>query len=485
MIWIHKSLFRRLLISYLVTVLLGLGVVGISISSFTKAHIYDATKQELIRKAKNVNLAIQDTPIPNEKTQGLLAFLDQSFDTRIWVFDKSGKIISTSMKDEVFIGKSIARTIVDQVLEGKNVTTELDNKFEGLDKPMLSVVVPWGKKDRIFGGIVLHAPVEGINEMFGYLRETILWATLVGVLLSTIMVSYLSWSISRPLRKIEQTTVEIGMGNYSKRVSINNPDEIGDLAQTINTLAEKLEFVEKEREQTEKVRSDFLANISHELRTPLTAMQGFLEALQDGLVEGEDSRQKYYQVMHQEALHLNRLVDDLMDLVKLENHEVTLYRAPLNLNDVLEKLRFTFFDEAAVKNTTITLDVEPGLPKVYADKDRMMQICKNLVKNAVKFTQDGSIHIRATQENNHVLLQVQDSGIGISETDLERIWERFFKSDRGRSKANKGTGLGLAIVKRLVELHNGEISVQSKLGQGTTFIVSLPIAEESELKQAQ
>ncbi|MBP1934095.1 sensor histidine kinase [Ammoniphilus resinae] len=475
--WINKSLFRRLLVSYLVIVLFGLGAVGFAISYFAKDHFYDVTQEELVRKAKNVNLAIQDLPLPNQEVQNLLAFFDQSFDTRIWLFDRSGKIVASSMEDEVFIGKSVAESMVSKVLKGKQVVSELE-QFEGLDKPMLSVVVPWGKKDMIYGGIVLHSPVEGINKTFGFMRETTLWVTLLGVLITTAMVSYLSWSISLPLRKIERTAVEIGTGNYNQRVSISNPDEIGDLAQTINKLAAKLQTVEQDRERQEKIRTDFIANISHELRTPLTAMQGFLEALQDGLVEGEESRQKYYQVMYQESLHLNRLVDDLMDLVKLENEEVTLYKAPVDLGEVLKKVSFTLEEEASEKATELKLSIpEESLPMVFADKDRVVQIFKNLLKNAVKFTENGEIRLQAKSEGDFVRVDVADTGIGISEGDLDRIWERFFKVDRGRSKANKGTGLGLSIVKKLTELHDGRISVKSSLGEGTTFSVWLPKAE--------
>jgi len=474
--WINKSLFRRLLVSYLITVLVGLGAVGFAISYFAKDHFYDVTQEELARKAKNVNLAIQDLPYPDQQVQNLLAFFDQSFNTRIWLFDRTGKIVASSMEEEVFIGKSVAESMVSKVLEGKQVLSELE-QFEGLDKPMLSVVVPWGKKDMIYGGIVLHSPVEGINKTFGFMRETTLWVTLLGVLVTTAMVSYLSWSISLPLRKIERTAMEIGTGNYNQRVSINNPDEIGDLAQTINKMADKLQAVEQDRERQEKIRTDFIANISHELRTPLTAMQGFLEALQDGLVEGEDSRQKYYQVMYQESQHLNRLVDDLMDLVKLENEEVTLYKAPVDLAEVLKKVSFTFKPEAAEKLTELKLFLDEDSLLIFADKDRVMQIIKNLIKNAVKFTENGEICIRAKTEGKFVRMEVADTGIGISEDDIDRIWERFFKVDRGRSKANKGTGLGLAIVKKLVELHDGRITVESKLGQGTTFIVWLPRAD--------
>ncbi|MBO8172335.1 MAG: HAMP domain-containing protein [Bacillaceae bacterium] len=470
-----SNLFVRLLVSYLVTVLLGLGVSGLFMSFFTKEFIYETKQEELLRKAKQVNGALQDSNRIDEGKLSLLSFLDRSFEARIWVFNNNGEIIATSMKDEVFIGKSIHPSIVDKVKNGKDVIQELNSStFEGLDKPMLSVVVPWGKQDELYGGIVLHAPIEGITEAFSNMRETILWATLFGILLSTVMVSYLSWSISRPLKKIERTAAEIGMGNYDRRVEIESTAEIGDLAQTINTLAEKLEAGEKERRRLDQIRNDFFANISHELRTPLTAMQGFLEALQDGLIEDEDARQRYYQAMYQETMHLNRMVNDLMDLIKLENHDLVLSRVPVDVEALLQKVAWMFQQEAKQKKSRIMVQVPSSLPRVYGDRDRVFQIIQNLVKNAVKFTEEGQVTLSAEEDGKYIKIMVRDTGIGISEDDLTRIWERFFKVDRVRTKKNDGTGLGLSIVKQLVELHDGKIEVQSEPGVGTVFTVWLP-----------
>ncbi|MGG3886824.1 sensor histidine kinase [Brevibacillus panacihumi] len=472
MLGMSKSIFRRLLFSFLATVLLGLGVSGIMISMSAREYFYDAKKEELLRMAKNVNAAILERPRVDKKLLDILEEKDKTYDTRIWLFNQEGKIVATSMKDEVFTGKSVAVSIADNVLHGKNAVTEL--QIEGLDDPMLSVSVPWGEGEKIYGGIILHAPLEGIERTFAQMRETILWATLFGVLLSTAMVSYLSWSISRPLRTIERTAAEIGRGNYAERVQVHTSDEINDLAQTINTMAEKLEKVEQERHHLEQVRNDFLANVSHELRTPLTAVQGFLEALQDGLVEEEEARQKYYAVMYSETMQINRLVDDLMDLMKLENNEVTLAKFPVDVKELLGKIAFSFHPEAEEKGIRLEVDVPDELPKIYADRDRVAQIIKNLVKNALKFTEEGEIRLSATAEEQYVRIRVTDTGVGISADDLNRIWERFFKVDRGRSKKNKGTGLGLAIVKELVELHDGKCSVESVPGEGSTFTVWLP-----------
>lgn len=478
---INKSIFRRILFSSMLTVLLGLCVVGLIISLLTKSYIIDSKEDELLRKAKKVNLAIQNVKVLDESVKELLVFYDQSFETRIWIFDLQGKIAATSAKDEVYIGKSVDASIVSKVKKGENVISDM--QFEGMKESMLSVVVPWGKDNQVFGGVILHAPVTGMNETITNLRETILWGTLFGLLLSAVIASYLSWTISQPLQQIDRVAAKIGMGDYSERIRIESKDEIGDLAGTINHMVEKLEIVDLEKKKQEQIRQDFLANVSHELRTPLTAMQGFLEALQDGLID-ESAKPRYYNIIYNETLHMNRLVDDIMDLIKLENNEIILARSPVDVGTLATQVAFKFMPEAAAKGTSIEVETSDSMPKAYADLSRLEQILNNLIKNAIKFTENGRIVIRAAYEEPYIRFVISDTGIGISPDDQEMIWERFFKVDRSRSKKNAGTGLGLAIVRELVVLHEGKIEVQSEIDKGTTFDVWIPSVELAQNEKA-
>ncbi|WP_166244371.1 sensor histidine kinase [Paenibacillus turpanensis] len=474
---INRSIFRKLLFSFTATVLLGLCAVGLLLSYYTKDYITESKKAELLRQAKKINLSLQNMPVMDEDAKQLLMFFDQSFDTRIWVFDEMGQIVATSSKEEVYVGKSVDPSIVRKVSKGEDAVLNL--QFEGLKETMLSVSVPWGKGNVVYGGIVLHAPITGISETITYLRETILWVTLFGLVVSITMASVISWTISRPLRAIDMAAAKIALGDYSERLEIKSKDEIGDLAETINHMVEKLAKIDAEKRKLESVRSDFLANVSHELRTPLTAMQGFLEALQDDLIE-ETGRAKYYEIMYNETLHMNRLVDDMLDLMKMENNEITLFKTGADMEALMQKSVFKFGPEANERGTELQLRVERGLPKAYADPDRVEQIFNNLITNAVKFTENGVITLSAVKDGRDIVIRVEDTGEGISAEDQEMIWERFFKVDRGRSKKYGGTGLGLAIVKRLVELHDGTISVHSELGRGTTFEVRIPSLEGRE-----
>ncbi|TBL70334.1 HAMP domain-containing protein [Paenibacillus thalictri] len=468
---LNRSIFLRLLFSSMLTMLLGLCAVGLLVSFFTKDYFTEFKKEELLRKAKKVNLAMQNTSTLNEDSKDLLLFFDQSYDTRIWLFDRNGKIVATSSQDEVSIGKAVDPSVVKKVTSGESAVLRMQP--ETITQPTLAVVVPWGKDDKVYGGIVLHTPITGVKETIRGLRETILWASLFGIVLSAGIAAYLSWSISRPIQMIDRSASRIGMGDYSERIRISSKDEIGDLAATLNKMAEKLEQTDREKKKSEQIRTHFLANVSHELRTPLTAIQGFLEALQDGLIE-ETGRQKYYSILYNETLHMSRLVDDLLDLIRLENEEVSLALIPLDVGPMLEKAAFKFAPEAADKETSLIVWVEDDVPKMFADYDRIEQILNNLIKNAVKFTERGQIRIAADKDGDYVRLTVADTGRGIPERDRELIWERFFKADSGRSDTKKGTGLGLSIVKELVKLHNGTVTVESAVDQGTMFTIRIP-----------
>jgi signal transduction histidine kinase len=365
-------LFRRLLVGYLVTVILGLGLMGTVISILTTNYITDAKLEEMLRQARRVNAAIQGDHQVTQKMKETLLFLDAAFDTRIWVFNNEGKIIASSSTEEVFIGREISSEIVQQVLNGHDVIKDLN--VEGLSEPMMSVIVPWGAEDHLYGGIVLYSPIEGIEATSRHLRETVLWAMLFAITVTTVMVSYLSWSISRPLRRIEQAANEIALGNYGMRVEEQSADEIGELAKSFNRMAEKLEHVEQERRMHEQKRDELLANVSHELRTPLTAMQGFLEALQDGLVQDEASKRRYYDVMYRETMHLNHMIDDMMDLIKLEKGDIKLNRYQIRVDELVDKVVFLLEGQAEEKGNVIEVKYQPDLPPLWADPYRLEQI---------------------------------------------------------------------------------------------------------------
>jgi two-component system phosphate regulon sensor histidine kinase PhoR len=224
----------------------------------------------------------------------------------------------------------------------------------------------------------------------------------------------------------------------------------------------------------EKMRSDFVTNVSHELRTPITSIKGFTETLLDGAMQDEDTCRNFLQIIYDESERLYRMIRDILDLSKIEQKRIPLTLERLNVHELIAGTITLLQDQLQRKQITLTM---PKKPEVWmiTDRDSLHQIVLNLVTNAIAYTPEGgSIQITAETDGVSVVLKVIDTGIGIPETDIQRIFERFYRVDKARSRDSGGTGLGLAIVKHLVENLNGQITVESAEGQGSTFTVTLP-----------
>ncbi|MGO4374066.1 sensor histidine kinase, partial [Paenibacillus sp. MCAF20] len=213
-----------------------------------------------------------------------------------------------------------------------------------------------------------------------------------------------------------------------------------------------------------------------ELKTPIAAVKGFAETLLGGVVKDEETARSFLQIIFDESDRLNRLIGDILELSKIESRRVPLIFSPIELDSFVSKTVTLLESEAARKNIKLHMQIEPGL-YMEADEDRLRQIMMNVLANGINYTPEGgrvSIKVHARGEE-HIHFQISDSGIGIPKKDLPRIFERFYRVDKARSRSSGGTGLGLSIVKHLVELHKGTITVESTVGVGTTFDIELPV----------
>jgi two-component system sensor histidine kinase ResE len=235
-----------------------------------------------------------------------------------------------------------------------------------------------------------------------------------------------------------------------------------------------LQDVTKDRE-LEKMRRDFIANVSHELRTPLSLMQGYSEALLDGMAEDINKRNKMISIIHGETLRLKRMVNELLDLSRLQTGHFSLNKQELSISDLLLEIEEKYKPAVVKAGLDFQMAIEPDLPRVYADHDRMQQVLINLVENALKHTDEGYISISVFKEDNQICIEVTDTGFGIAPEDLDFIWERFYKADKSRQRAKGGTGLGLAIVQNIIKAHNGKVWVRSVIGKGSTFGFCIPL----------
>jgi two-component system phosphate regulon sensor histidine kinase PhoR len=232
-----------------------------------------------------------------------------------------------------------------------------------------------------------------------------------------------------------------------------------------------------ELRRLERIRQDFVANISHELRTPVSTIKGYTETLLDGALEDREHARDFLNIIHSDSERLAKLIEDILDLSRIESGRLTLEPRPCPIDRIVERVISAFGRQAQERGIRLVNEIPANMPAVLADEDRIAQVLSNLLDNALKYTEGGgSVTVTARESGGYVRVDVHDSGSGISEKDLPRVFERFYRADRQRSSEKIGTGLGLSIVKHIVQAHNGQVFVESVLGQGSTFSFTLPRA---------
>lgn len=311
-----------------------------------------------------------------------------------------------------------------------------------------------------------------MSELYAGFRagvfEALAWAAGAAALVAAFVSLLLSRNILHPLRDMMQASQRISEGHYDERVQEGGLDELGQLAERFNLMAEKLHRVESMRRQ-------LIGDVSHELRTPLTAIKGSMEGLIDGILPATDET---YQQIHQEADRLNRLVDDLQELSRVEAGAYELDLRPTQIAPMFETLAKRFRQQFESKRVTLDLGPPADLPPVLADEHRILQVLTNLTGNALQYTpEDGTVTISAKRTNGTVHITVRDTGAGIAPEHLSHLFDRFYRVDKSRSRAaGGGSGIGLTIAKYLVEAHGGEISVESDgKDKGSAFSFTLPV----------
>jgi signal transduction histidine kinase len=318
-------------------------------------------------------------------------------------------------------------------------------------------------------------------------NRTLLLIAVVAGLGAVLLILGLSHRILAPVEALTTAVRRMGAGDLSQRVEVMSRDEVGELARAFNAMADGLA-------RLEELRRNMVTDVAHELRTPLSNIRGYLEALQDGVVEPE---RHIIDSLHKEAMLLNCLVDDLQELSLAEAGQIRLGRQPVALADIVDRALETIRPRAEAEGIALQVDL-PGDLLVDVDPQRIGQVLRNLLENALTHTPPGgeiavAAHAACPEpsdalspveglskgrgEGQWVEVSVRDTGSGIAAEDLPYVFERFYRADRSRSRASGGAGLGLAIARQLVEAHGGRIEVESEIGQGTQFTFTLPVAE--------
>ncbi|MFA5147415.1 MAG: ATP-binding protein [Candidatus Omnitrophota bacterium] len=588
---IKRSFRSKLILSYVLVILVSFAFIAFFLDKKLEENSLHNIESSLITQARLIEDQITAESIKREDPASLgilVKTLGSRTSCRITVIDRRGMVLADSEKPKQEIAHMENHINRPEVMAALAGNIGIDTRYSSTIKiDMLYVALPLKDDGEINGILRLALPLESVQRTLSTIRRIVVIGLIFALLLALILGYIVAGSTIRPINRMIHVSRRFSEGDFSRRILQGPKDEIGELANTLNRMAQDIEdkikevktqnqklaaifnsmiegviVVDKEgriisinptiekifavsKKDAEKktflevirnnnisdvinsvlekgepvsaeltliypirkiseisatpifdnnevagclvvihditeirkletMRSDFIANVSHELKTPLTSIKGFIETLLEGALDDKENSRNFLAIIQEHAERLNNLVNDLLSLSHLESKEAALEKGDINLRRLAEGVISGFGSQLKKKKIEVRDELAADL-SIRADKDRMEQVFTNLIDNAIKFNKEkGTIKIYSRDLNDSIKIIIEDSGIGIPDKDIARIFERFYRVDKARSRELGGTGLGLSIVKHIVELHNGSVGVESTEGFGSKFWLVLP-----------
>ncbi|MBI5777997.1 MAG: HAMP domain-containing protein [Planctomycetes bacterium] len=472
-----NRLFRKLIITYLVLIIASLGLLSIvAINKFSQSY-QEEISQHLANTAYTVRAFINDCHTEPNQLNGHITELGRDIQTRITVIDKAGVVLADSGYDRATMENHNDRP---EVLSARQNEIGQNIRYShtlAIDMIYLAIPLDSNKPDDMI--IRVSLPLKQVSLITGQVYQTVGITFVFALLIALIMGFWLVSRIVRPVKEMVSVAESISKGDFSRRITVKTGDEIGALADAINLMNAKLKELFAEAAKYETLRRDFVANASHELRTPLSLIKGYVETIKEGRQEDWDKMQEFLGIIDRNVNQLDNLVRDLLELSRLEYQKGIALNKPCNINDIIKSVLDDLEPFAALKKQTIIKNIPSDTPAIRTDAELLKKAISNLLDNAIKYTpESGKIEIDVTADAQRLTISIKDNGIGIPGEDLARVFERFYRVDKSRSREMGGTGLGLSIVKHIVQTLKGEVTVTSQPNQGSTFIIKLPIIQE-------
>jgi len=457
-----SSLRSRLWLSYALLIFTALGIVAVVlfVSLLRNPILYRQTTERL--KAVQTVVADRENVSRSQPISVSAQKASRTFDVRVLLYSKDKQIIlDTYSESEIllpFPGKKLLPRD-NPIARDKNGAAWLYVSEKLPDNTYLVVAAP-------------RPRISIVNLFADDFLPLIIQSGLIALLLSLAVAFLFARWIADPLQKVVAAARAMPSAEI-KPVESQGPHEVQELTRAFNSMIARTQA-------SQKSQRDFVANVSHELKTPLTSVQGFAQALLDGTADSDETRQQAAQVIYDESARMHRMVLDLLDLAKLDAGTADITMSPVNMPALLNSIREKFTPQSQKAGVEINVEVAEKLPRLAADGDRLAQVFTNLVDNALKFTPSGGvILLRVEARDGGILVSVADTGAGIPDEAQAHIFDRFYQADVSRKGGRKhGAGLGLAIVHEIVQAHGGRIGVRSRLREGTTFEIFLPLGSK-------
>jgi two-component system, OmpR family, sensor histidine kinase ArlS len=380
------------------------------------------------------------------------------------------QVIVTNTKSDILINSVKVNSSIENILNlpVANANLPKNGKIIQADwkkKEYIATVTAINKDGENFGYVYMFKKTDDVQKLISQLNKHIFVASLLILFTVLIFIFFLSKALTKPLITMKEATKKLSKGDFSVTLPKPSNDELGELSLSIQTLANDLNYLKQER-------NEFLASISHELRTPLTYISGYADIARRKNLDEKD-RVQYLNIIQEESQRVSSLLKELFDLAKLDQNTFSINKEQVNLSNFFQAIYERVLPAFKNKRIQLVLDCPADL-FIEIDPIRFEQVLINLLDNSLKYSDESSTTtVRAVKENGKVQITILDQGIGIPEEDLPHIFDRLYRVDKSRSRATGGFGLGLSIVKQLVEAHGGEITVESQVGVGTRFTITL------------
>ncbi len=466
-----RTLYLKLLLGYIAFAILGFLTITTFTANMTLRYIEKDAIFNMYRESNLLAGSYASNYYKGSMTleditthlQSVATYLDAD----IWLTTTNGTILINTRPE----------TVSNNTIEGFDITAfgtkyyQKGHFFNTFSEKTLSVFSPVTTNYKVRGYLMIHKPVSDLADLKNGFLDISYMTLAIIFLCAFVMLGLFTFTVYLPIRKITNAAKDYSGGNFETKINIRSNDEIGYLANSINYMATELSTLEEDQRK-------FIANVSHDFRSPLTSIKGYIEAIMDGTIPHE-MQDKYLSIILFETERLNKLTQSMLELNKYGSKGSMMDITSFDINHTIKMVVQSFEGTCKKKKISFELILTGEKSFVSADMSKIQQVLYNLIDNAIKFSHcDSSITIETTEKNEKVFISVKDTGIGIPKDSINKIWERFYKTDLSRGKDKKGTGLGLAIVKEIISAHNENINVISTESVGTEFIFTLPLTRQ-------
>lgn len=474
-----NGLFSKMIAAYTIIISLSFVITSAILSLWFQNYYMDQRRSQISTEAeivKGVALAYLDGSASQQRANATLEnvaeYLSSDIKADMFIMDMYGYIYAVSdTKYNNLIGKQIPNSDLNELRKSDNKLIERANAYNKVfGKAVDTYEIPIFFNGDFSGAIMINTSVTDIKHPLKRVYIIIWISAIFAIITACFVLYYFSQKIIiKPLEEINSVARKIAKGEVEKRVNIKSDDEIGELVESFNFMADSVEKVEKNRRE-------FISNVSHEIRSPITSIKGFIGGILDGIIPRD--RERYYlSLTYDEINRLTRLVNDLLDLSAIEAGHLKLNIVKLNIIDMIKNTVIKF--ETKINEKKLRVDVCFDYDELYVlgDEDRINQVITNLIDNAVKYVnEEGTIRITTKVKFNKVYISIYNNGPQINDQDFKHIWDRFYKSDKSRTK-KMSTGLGLPIVRSILTQHGEDIFVENKKEGGVEFTFSLKVVK--------